>query len=460
MEQKVKTSEIISFSLGYMGLTLAGLFASYLSFYWTDIILIPLAAVASIQLISRLLDGVTDIIIGFLVDKTKTKYGKARPWILWMVVPAVLSVIGTFSMSVNWSTGFKVVYAFILYNCVAFFLQTAITIPMQTLSSLMTKVAKERLKINMTAQAFGSAVSTLGQLVVVAGIAMFGGGQGGYLKFFGLTAIIAGALFMVAFKGTREHVQAATNKLEKMSVGTGFKLLFSNKYWVWVTLLQVTSWFFPAFMAINLYYMTWIYGDPALTGPFMSLLFFSMFIAVLVLGPLSMKIGKGATATLGMILQVIGGLLPLFGATVPILMASAVFRGSGPAAMLGTRLAFTADVVEYGEWKTGRRTEGLIFSGTSMGQKIGQGLGGALVAVFLDIGGYVGGAPEQTASALNAIVFTFTWASAIASFLAVGCLAMLSRMNKLMPQILSDLEERRLAAQAEEAVDTPETPAE
>ena len=460
MEQKLKSSEIISFSLGYMGLTLAGLFASYLSFYWTDIILIPLAAVASIQLISRLLDGVTDIIIGFLVDKTKTKYGKARPWILWMVAPAVLSVIGTFSMSANWSTGFKVVYAFLLYNFVAFFLQTAITIPLQTLSSLMTKVAKERLKLNMTAQAFGSAMSTLGQLVVVGGIAMFGGGQGGYLKFFGLTAIIAGALFLVAFKGTKEHVQAVTNKLEKMSVGNGFKLLFSNKYWVWVTLLQVTSWFFPAFMAINIYYMTWIYGDPSLMGPFMSLIFFSMFIAVLVLGPLSMKIGKGATATLGMILQVIGGLLPLFGATVPILMASAIFRGSGPAAMLGTRLAFTADVVEYGEWKTGRRTEGLIFSGTSMGQKIGQGLGGALVAVFLDIGGYVGGAPTQTPGALSAIVFTFTWASALASLLAVVCLGMLSRMNKMMPQILSDLEERRVAAEAEAAVDAPETPEE
>ncbi len=448
MEQKLKTSEIISFSLGYMGLTLAGLFASYLSFYWTDIAIIPLAAVASIQLISRLLDGVTDIIIGFLVDKTKTKHGKARPWLLRMVIPAVLSVIGLFSMSADWSTGFKVAYAFILYNCVAFFLQTAITIPMQTLSSLMTKVAKERLKLNMTAQAFGSAMSTLGQLVVVSGIALFGGGAGGYLKFFGLTAIIAGALFMVAFKGTTEHVQAVTNKLEKMSVGEGFKLLFSNKYWVWVTLLQVTSWFFPAFMAINIYYMIWIYGDPSLMGPFMSLIFFAMFIAVLVLGPLSMKIGKGATATLGMILQVIGGLLPLFGATLPILMASAVFRGSGPAAMLGTRLAFTADVVEYGEWKTGRRTEGLIFSGTSMGQKIGMGLGGALVAVFLDIGGYVGGAATQTPAALNAIVFTFTWASALASGLAVICLAMLSRMNKMMPQILADLEERRLAAEA------------
>lgn len=455
MEQKLKTSEIISFSLGYMGLTIGGLFGSYLSFYWTDIVIIPLAAVASIQLISRLLDGVTDIIIGFLVDKTKTKYGKARPWILWMVGPAVLSIIGTFSMSPNWSTGFKVAYAFILYNCVAFFLQTAITIPMQTLSSLMTKVAKERLKLNMTAQAFGSAMSTLGQLVVVAGIAMFGGGQGGYLKFFGLTAILAGALFLVAFKGTKEHVQAVTNKLEKMSVGTGFKLLFSNKYWVWVTLLQVTSWFFPAFMAINIYYMIWIYGDPSLMGPFMSLIFFSMFIAVLVLGPLSMKIGKGATATLGMILQVIGGLLPLFGATLPILMASAIFRGSGPAAMLGTRLAFTADVVEYGEWKTGRRTEGLIFSGTSMGQKIGMGLGGALVAVFLDIGGYVGGATVQTASALNAIVFTFTWASALASLLAVVCLAMLSRMNKMMPQILADLE-ARAAENATEEVDAPE----
>lgn len=444
VNEKVPLKQLIAFSLGYMGLTMSGLFANYISFYWTDIILVPLAAVASIQLISRILDGVTDIIIGFMVDKTKSKHGKARPWLLWMVIPATLSVIGLFAMSPNWSAGFKVVYAFVFYNFVAFFLQTAITIPMQTLSSLMTSVAKERLKINMTAQAFGSAVSTVGNLVVVAGIAMFGGGQSGYLKFFGLVAIISGALFIVAFKGTKENVVPAAKTQEKITVGNGFKLLFSNKYWVWVTLLQVSSWLFPAFMAINIYYMIWIVGNPGIMGTFMSLIFFAMFIAVLILGPLSQKIGKGATATLGMILQVIGGLLPLFSpASIPLLMTSAVFRGSGPAAMLGTRLAFTADVIEYGEWKTGVRTEGLIFSGTSMGQKIGMGLGGAVVAMMLDIGGYVGGAASQTPAAISAITFTFTWLSAIASLLAVVCLAMLSRLNKQMPQIMSDLEARK-----------------
>lgn len=442
-KSRVKPFELIAFSLGYMGLTVGGLSANYISYFWTDIALIPLAAVGSIFLVSRIFDGVTDIIVGFLIDKTKSKHGKARPWLLWMVVPSVVSMIGLFYMPDISMTG-KIIYAFIVYNAVAFFFSTATTIPMQTLCSRLTGSGSERLRLNMVAQIFGSAASVLGNFYVVKGIAAFGDGAGGYFKFFGLMSIIAGFMVMMAFGGTREKVDAA-KKVEDKKVGIveGFKLLFSNKYWIWVTLLQVSSWLFPAFMAINIYYMTWVVGNKDLMGPFMSLIFFAMFVSVMILAPLSQKIGKDKTAFLGMFLQVTGGLIPLINPTsIPVLMVSAAFRGAGPAAMLGTRLAFTSDVVEYGEWKTGIRTEGLIFSGTSMGQKIGMGIGGLIVSIMLAIGGYVGGALSQTPAALQAITFTFTWWSALASFLAVICLYFLGKLQKQMPEIMKDLEER------------------
>lgn len=444
LTEKVNTKELLAFSMGYLGLQIGSLVANYISFFWTDVLLIPVAAVGTIFLVSRIFDGITDIIIGFMIDKTKSKHGKARPWLLWMAVPSIISMVAlTYTPNLG-MTG-KIVYAFITYNAVALFFSTATTIPLQTLTSRITNRADQRLRLNMVGQAFGSAAAVLGNFYVVKGIAALGGGEAGYFKFFGLMGIIAGLLMIVAFSGTKEKVQAAKSEEEsKLSIGQGFKLLFSNKYWVWVTLLQVTSWLFPAFMAINIYYMTWVVQDPSLMGPFMSLLFLAMFVAVLILAPLSQKIGKDKTAFLGMFLQVVGGLLPLINLTsIPVLMIASALRGAGPAAMLGTRLAFTSDVVEYGEWKTGIRTEGLIFSGTSMGQKIGMGIGGAIVGFMLSMGGYVGGAATQTQAALNSIIFTFTWWSAFASLGAVICLFFLGKLQKQMPKIMEELEARQ-----------------
>lgn len=445
----ISTKELLAFSMAYMGLVVGGLSANYISYFWTDIALLPLAAVSTIFLVSRILDGITDIIVGFMVDKTKSKHGKARPWLLWMTPPSILSMVLLFWMPDVSVTG-KVIYAFVVYNAVAFFFSTAVTIPLQTLTARLTNRGDQRLRLNMVAQTFSSAASVLGNFFVVGAIAFFGGNQGGgYFKFFGLMSILAGALIYVGFFGTKEKVEdkkPAGAVEHKLSVGEGFKILLTNKYWVWVTLLQVSSWMFPAFMAINIYYMIWILKDVTFMGPFMSIIFAAMFGAMLILTPLSRKIGKGSIAFLGMFLQVAGGLLPLIAPlSIPVLIASAILRGSGPAAMLGTRLAFTSDVVEYGEWKTGIRTEGLIFSGTSMGQKIGLGLGGAVVTTALSVGGYVGGATTQTEGALGAIMFTFTWLSAAASGLAVICLFFLSRLTKEMPKIQADLEARKSA---------------
>ena len=436
--------ELIMFGIGMFALSVGGVgVGTYINYFWSDIALIPLAAISTIMLASRLLDGVTDIIVGFLVDRTKSKYGKSRPWLLWMAGPATISLIALFYVPNFGDTG-KIIYYFIVYNLVAFFFGTAIAIPMQSLTARLTTDSKERLNMNFLGQGFGTAAIILGNLFVMKGVTALGGGAQGYFSFFGLIALVTGALILVSFKGVKEKVEVSNKEESKISVLEGFKLLLTNKWWILITLVQVISWTYPALMGINIYYMIWIMKNPALMGPFMSAIFFAMFFAIFLFAPLAQKVGKIPTAFTGMFFQILGGLLPLANmASVPLMMVAGVFRGIGPTAMLGTRFAFTCDVVEYGEWKTGRRTEGLIFAGASMGQKIGLGLGGAVVAMMLDWGGYIGGAQTQSAAALNSIVTTFTWLSALSSLLVCVCLYLLMGLEKQMPQIMQELNERK-----------------
>ena len=417
---------------------------TYINYFWSDIALISLASISTILLVSRFLDGVTDIIVGFLVDRTKSKHGKARAWLLWMAVPATISLIALFYVPNISETG-KVIYYFITYNLVSFFFGTAIAIPLQSLTARLTTDAKVRLNLNMVGQGFGTAAIILGNMFVVKGIAALGGGSQGYFNFFGLIALLTGALILVCFRGVKEKVETDASRQEnRIGVMEGFRLLLTNKWWILITLVQIISWTYPALMGINIYYMIWTMKNPALMGPFMSAIFFAMFFAIFLFAPLAQKVGKIPTAFTGMFFQIVGGLLPLINpASVPLLMVAGVFRGIGPTAMLGTRFAFTCDVVEYGEWKNGKRNEGLIFAGASMGQKIGMGLGGAVVSMMLAWGGYVGGAATQSANALNAINITFTWLSALSSLLVVVCLYLLMGLEKQMPQIMKELNERK-----------------
>lgn len=449
MSKHLSLRETIMFGIGMFALSAGAIGVSnYINFFWSDIALLPLAAISSILLFSRLLDGVTDIIIGFLVDRTKSKHGKARPWLLWMAAPATISLIALFYVP-DISTTAKIIYYFIVYNLVALFFSTAIAVPMQSMTASLTPDSKERLNLSMIGQGFGTAAIVFGNMLVIGGVERLGGGAQGFFNFFGLISIVTGLLVLVCFKGTTEKVQAAVvaGQEDKIGVLEGFRLLLTNKWWILITLVQIVSWTYPALMGINIYYMIWTMGNPDLMGPFMSSIFIAMFFAIFFFAPLAQKIGKIPTAFLGMFFQIVGGLLPLFNpASVPLLMVAGVFRGIGPTAMLGTRFAFTCDVVEYGEWKTGKRTQGLIFSGTSMGQKIGMGLGGAVVAMMLSAGGYVGGAATQSVAAIGAINFTFTWLSALSSLLVCIFLYFLMGLEKQMPQIMKELNERRQIA--------------
>ena len=435
--------EMLCYAMGSAAGSLVALGAgTYLNFFWSDIALIPLGAIGSIMLISRILDGGTDILIGFLVDRTNTRWGKARPWLLWMALPGFLSLSALYFVPNLSETG-RIIYAFITYNCVAFFINTAMALPLQSLLALITDDPKKRVTINMFNNMIGTTVTVLSNMIVLPAIEKLGGGQQGYFRFFTILSALATIGYLITFAGTRERVQKVNKDEPKIGVVEAIKLFFANKWWIVVTIFQTFSYLYPAFMSINMYYMTWIMKDPSLMGPFQSVMFTAMLVTLIVGTPIVPRVGKINAAFAAMLVQTIGNLLPLVNTTVPALMVASALRGGGPAILLGTTGAFMCDVVEYGEWKTGRRIEGLTFSAASMGGKVGLGLGGLVVAFLLARGGYVGGAATQTPEALNMIKIIFTWCHQSGSLVCTILLFILRKLDAQMPQIMADLAARR-----------------
>lgn len=446
----LKWPEISIYCLGFGANTFTNMMlGAYLPFFWSDVMMLPLTAMATIMLVSRLLDGSSDIFMGFMVDRTKSRYGKARPWLLWMALPGLISFSALF-YAPNLSETGLIIYAFITYNCVAFFIATAMTIPLQSLLSMITDDPKKRVTMNMLGMGFCTAFVVLGNMYILDSIEAMGGGSQGYWRFFTLMGLITMGMYILAFWGTRERVvRSEAGKEEKIPILEVLKLLKANKWFIVITVFTVFAMLYPAFIGINVYYMKYIMKNPNLMGPYMSTVYIAMLITLVLGSPIVPRIGKVNAAFIGMFIQLVGNLLPLADtSSVPLLMVAAVLRGAGPALLLGINLSFMCDVVDYGEWKTGKRLEGIVFAGSSMGGKIGLGLGGAILAAMLAFGGYEGDAASQSQSALDAITITFTWWYSLGTIACIIILFFLRRLERQMPQIRADLEERRIQTAA------------
>jgi GPH family glycoside/pentoside/hexuronide:cation symporter len=442
----LRRPEMFAFCLGFGANTFVNMmYGQYLPIFWAKIMLLPTTATSIIMLISRIFDGVTDIFVGFMVDKTKSKYGKARPWLLRMALPGLISMSALFYVP-----GFKgislIIYAFITYNCVTFFISTALTIPVTSLLSMITGDPEKHIKMNMLGMGVCTALTVLCNWYILRIIDWMGGGQQGYWRFFTLIGLITMSTYILTFWGTRERVaRSEAQKADQISIMEVLKYLLANKWFMVIIMFTAFMMLYPAFMGINPFYMEYIMKNPDLIGPYTSIMYIALFITLVAGSPIVPRIGKINAAFIGMFMQLVGNLLPLVDiSSVLLLMVAAILRGAGPALLLGINLTFLCDVVDYGEWKTGKRREGIVFAGSSMGGKIGLGLGGAILFAMLTIGGYVGDAATQPQSALDAITITFTWWYSLGSIACTIILFFLRRLDRQMPQIRAELEARRI----------------
>lgn len=411
----------------------------FLSIYYTDSVGLSAASVGTLMLMTRLLDGFTDLIMGGIIDKTNTKYGKARPWVLISAPMLTIGFIFLFNVPQNLSGNGKLIYAYISYIFVAAIAYTASNLSYTTLMGLLTDLQEERNKVSsirmMCSNASGMTVSLLTPFL----LRYITYGKIAYI--YGILSLI---LLCLTFLGTKERVKISQKKNSKtMKFKESVPLLLKNKYF-----LVATAVFLLSYTGNNLfngslvYYATYVLNNNELFG-FLTL---SATVPVLIGLPfvpgIARRHGKIKVMIAGFLLNVIGFLIIFFIAKdlVTTLLGTLII-GIGRIGILSNLFAFVADVVDYGEWKTGIRLDGMTNSVVSFGMKVGTGLGTALSSWILAWGDYVPNV-EQSAKALLAIRMS---ASLVPLCILLVCITILAfcKLDKEYPQVAKELAERK-----------------
>lgn len=440
--EKISFFERVSYGCGDLGCNIIySAMSAFLLFYYTNYADVSAAAVGSIMLISRILDGFSDLTMGIIVDRTKSKYGKARPWILRMAIPFAIAAILLFSVPSSLGVTSKLIYIFITYNLVSTVIYTAINVPYATLNSLITQDQYERGVLSI----FRMILATCGTLIIngltLPLVEHFGNNLSAWTKTFFIFGIASIIVFFITFTGTKERVKAVKqNKNEVIPFKIGIKSLFRNKYWIQITLCLVCI--FIVF-AINggssVYYAKFILGDEKLFAPINMVSNVSQIIAMFMVAPFIKKFGKRNVLIVGSIILISSNVMFIIAGQnyIGVISASAI-KGIGSAGIAATMFAIVSDTIEYGEWKTGYRTEGLINSASSFGFKVENGLGSAILGGVLSIGGYVGTSATQSNSAIVSIKACFIYLPIFITILQI-IIMFFYKLDKEYSTILNEL---------------------
>lgn len=371
--------------------------------FYTDTFGISAAAAGTIMLIARVWDMFSDPLMGIIADRTNTRWGKFRPYLLWMALPYSVLAVLTFTTPDLGPTG-KVVYAGVTY----FLLMTvftAINLPYSSLGAVMTSDSYERAGLNSYRFIFAFA----GQFIVTGTALYLAGyfGQGdnakGYQYTLMLFAFVSFILFMITFKTTRERVKppAAQEKNLKQDI----RNLFKNRPWVILFFVGIISFVMFAIQNLSIaYYFKYYIADEESVQLFNVIGTVALIIGIPFSKPLAKRFGKrnvymasSLISGLFFILLYLPGNENIY--SIYILNILAKFTYAPAVPLLWTMLADTAD---YSEWKYGRRSTGLVFSAATFAQKAGWGIGGALAGWLLALYQFVPNM-AQTAQSLNGI---------------------------------------------------------
>jgi GPH family glycoside/pentoside/hexuronide:cation symporter len=418
--------------------------STFLTGYYTDTVGLAALAVGTMMLVARIFDGATDLMMGAIVDKTKSKYGKARPWVLWtapFMAIGLVFLFGVPSSMYGKSSGLVWAYvSYILLNCIVY---TANNLPYNALLSRMTLDVQDR----ASTASMRFVMTQIVTMIINAVTASLLVKLGGWTKVAMLYGVIEFVMLVWCFMGCKEHIgedESGNVKLEEVPFKVAFSALIKNKYFYLQALLFLFLYIGVVSVGSTTYYFcNTVLGNLGVISIIGTIPTIPAIIANFLAPTLISKFGKRKVMIVGSIMMIIGYMIVgLAGTSIPVVLVGLVIKGFGMGPIMSGVFAMTADVVDYGEWKTGVRSEGLVNSCTSFGMKVGIGLGSAVCTWVLAIGGYVGTAEVQSASAIASIRFGFSYLGAIISAI---CLVLIILMNidKDIDTIQHDLQAKR-----------------
>ena len=395
----------------------------FLTYFYTDIFGLAPAVVGTLFLVVRIFDGVTDPMMGALADRTQTRWGKYRPFLLWLAIPfAIISVLAFTTPDL--SDKGKVWYAFITY-ALLMLAYTAINIPYSALGGVLTADPDERVSVQSYRFVFGM----LGGLLVTACtlplVDFFGQGDKakGYQYTIGAMSIAGIVMFWLCFAGTKERIEQPQ---KKESIKDDLAALWKNDQW---RILSLSAFILLTGMVIRstlaIYYVKYYLMREDLVTAFITLGMIGNIIGCALAQPLAKRICKVKAY---IALQLISAVLCLTGwliAPDQIIPAFFLYFIWCLFLQMATPLLWSkmADVVDYGHWKTGIRITGMVYSSVVFFIKLGLALGGAIAGWLLAYYNY--SADNATAEATReGILFSFTVWPAVTSVIVAGVMTM------------------------------------
>ena len=457
----IKLTEKIGYGFGEMASSMFWkLFGAYLMIFYTDVFGLPAAVVGTMFLITRIWDSAFDPIVGVVADRTHSRWGKFRPYLLWLAVPFGIIGVLTF-VTPDWSPTGKLVYAYVTYSLMMM-IYSAINVPYASLLGVMSPNPKERNTLSTYRMTFAYIGSFIALLLFMPLVNFFSGNskdlgdqQTGWTMAVVVIAILCIILFFGCFAWTKERVKPikeAQNPLKE-----DLKDLFKNKPW-WILLGAgvaalvfnsirdgATVYYFKYFVVEEDYATVSFFGMSfVLSGLYLALGQAANIIGVIAAAPVSNRIGKRNTYMWAMIIATVLSVI-FYWFDKEDLIWMFVFQAliSICAGSIFPLLwSMYADCADYSELKTGNRATGLIFSSSSMSQKFGWAIGTAITGWLLGFFGFQANA-VQSEEAISGIKMFLSFLPAVGTILSVVFISMYPLTEKKMKDITTELECKR-----------------
>ena len=435
--------------IGYGSGDIAGnviyaLLSAFVMIFLTDTVGMNAGIIGSLIAASKLLDGVSDIFFGVLIDKTSTKMGKARPWMFYGYFGCAICLVAIFCIPANISAFAQYTWFFVAYTVLNAGFYTANNIAYSALTALITKNNQERVEMGSIRFMFAFGTSMLIQTITVSFVAAFGGGAAAWRTvaiIYAVVGLISNTISVMSVRelspeelagneinpvvydkqikeGELEQVaeelkgEAQTGE-EKYSLGAAFKLLVQNKYYLMIVVSYLLMQIYSATLNMGIYFMSYVLKNANLLGVFSWAINIPMIVGLLMTPMLVQKWGGMfrlnktgyIIGSLGRILVVVAGYM----GSVPLMLASTAIAALGMSPLQGNMNALIATCSEYTYLTTGKRVDGTMYSCTSFGTKVGGGIGTAVAGWLLALSGYVGGAEVQSAACMNMLHILYLW---------------------------------------------------
>jgi sugar (glycoside-pentoside-hexuronide) transporter len=438
----LKKSELFNYSIGDLGINLNfQLIGFFLAYFYTDVFGISPAHVAGLFLAARIWDAVNDPLMGYLADHTRSRWGRFRPYLLFGALPLNLVMLACFFVP-ELSASAKVVYAYITYILHGMIF-TAVGLPYSSISAVMTQDQQERSVISTFRMFFAVIVAmSIVNIGVRPFLKLFESEQDGFFALACLFGVVSTLLLWWAFAKTKERVEVPA---EKYHIREVLPIVLRNDALMVLALamfLNTGVWVTGS--TVGLYYFKYILNN----ADFYSLFFFYMLpaniVAVVLTPVLTKRLGKLKTFIIGSAVVAATGVvrhfLPLDGLVLFVIIS--MIGSAGQMFCSITQWGMVPDTVEYGQWKTGVRSEGIPFAFFSFTQKAGMAVASSLAAFILSRAGYEANT-DLTAAAETAIRWLFNMIPAFFSSACLIALLFYKLDGSRFKQIMTELEERQ-----------------